>query len=138
MATKPKYKFSHRAGGFYYWTRRAPEFGPAYEEQITVSTLYFWDQITDDDSLPHCDCKKSGTWGATGMMPDDRHCLVVTKTSQYLAHVPDCASRGPRIGEGMPVCRRPKGHKGLHRANPEDGWGSNSTWGLRMEDGSYL
>lgn len=49
-----------------------------------------------------------------------------------------CDSRGPRIGaEGCPRCRLTKGHGGVHRADPEDGWGEVS-WGLLMEDGSYL
>lgn len=49
-----------------------------------------------------------------------------------------CDSRGPRIGEdGCPRCRFTKGHSGVHRATPEDGWGEVS-WGLLMNDGTYL
>lgn len=83
MATKMK--FSHRAGGRYYWTRPA---GNGYEEQVSCSVLWFWGWVSGDDSLPACgdDCDKRGFWGATGMMPDGNHCLVITKNRQYLAH----------------------------------------------------
>ena len=34
-----------------------------------------------------------------------------------------CMSRGPRIGnEGVPYCKRPVGHDGRHKPDPEDGW----------------
>lgn len=47
-----------------------------------------------------------------------------------------CGSRGPRIGhEGVPLCRQPKGHKGPHRPNDEDGWGI-VTWPTEPEDGA--
>lgn len=43
---------------------------------------------------------------------------------------PICGSRGPRIGgEGQPVCKRPPGHKGLHKPRPDDGWGQDMAWG---------
>lgn len=42
---------------------------------------------------------------------------------------PVCDSRGPRIGDsGVPYCRRPAGHHGQHRPDPEDGWGNSVTW----------
>jgi hypothetical protein len=83
---RTKYKFSHRSGRRYYWTRRAPEFGPAYEEQISCSVLWFWGWVTDDSSLPKCNCEKGGHWGATAMMPDNNHVLVSRPEIQYLAH----------------------------------------------------
>lgn len=81
----PHFRFSHRSRGQYYWKRSIPG-SPAYEEIISCSVLWFWGWITDDTSLPRCDCDKTGIWGATGMMPDDNHVLVRTEQRQYLAH----------------------------------------------------
>lgn len=40
-----------------------------------------------------------------------------------------CASRGPRVADdGVPYCKLELGHEGVHRAHPEDGWGSNGAW----------
>lgn len=40
-----------------------------------------------------------------------------------------CWSHGPRIGnDGRPVCFRPEGHSGPHRAHPESGF-ECVTWG---------
>lgn len=83
-----RFRFSHRAGGRYYWRRPAPHYGPGYDEIVSCSVLWFWGWITDDITLTPCDpgCKKSGAWVATGMMPDNNHVLVCTKNRQYLAH----------------------------------------------------
>lgn len=83
-----RFRFSHRAGGRYYWRRPSPEYGPTYEEVVSCSVLWFWGWVTDDTTLPPCDsdCEKRGTWGATGMMPDDNHILVRTENRQYITH----------------------------------------------------
>ena len=36
------YRFSHRADNTYYWTRRAPGFGTAYDEVISCNVDWFW------------------------------------------------------------------------------------------------
>jgi hypothetical protein len=82
---KPKFKFSHRSRGTLYWKRRL---GNGFEEQITANALWFFGQISDDDSLPPCDgtCgARRGLWGATGIMPPG-HVLVSVPNRQYLAH----------------------------------------------------
>jgi hypothetical protein len=78
-----RYKFSHRANGRYYWTR--PSANGVYEEQVSCNVLWFWGWTSTDSTLPPCDCR-TGYWGATGLMPDNNHCLVITKHRQYLAH----------------------------------------------------
>lgn len=37
---RTRYKFSHRAGGRYYWRRRVP--GTVYEEVISCNVDWFW------------------------------------------------------------------------------------------------
>jgi hypothetical protein len=94
---KTKYKFSHRAGGRLYWTAPAPGFGPAYEELVSCNALWFWGDITDDDTLPQCSsepCAHTGEWGATGIMPPGHVLVIKHDTSgkiirQYLAHKED-------------------------------------------------
>lgn len=82
---RTKYKFSHRAGGKYYWKARVPG-QTAYEESVSANVLWFWGWTTADDSLEKCDCEARGLWGATGLMPDSNHVLVTTKNQSYLAH----------------------------------------------------
>jgi hypothetical protein len=47
----------------------------------------------------------------------------VSMTKQVL-----CYSKGPRIGEASPYCKRHKGHSGSHWPAEEDGWGNRVTW----------
>lgn len=93
---KTKFTFSHQAGGRYYWTRPV-EGARGFVEQVSCSVLWFWGQVTDDTSLPKCDCEAAGSWGATGRMPVD-HVLVANKRHQYLAHCKwPLPQRGARV-----------------------------------------
>lgn len=84
-------------------------------------------------------CKGAGSVKVTQANGDETivPCYPACTSGRTLSW-PICDSRGPRIGDdGVPYCRRPAGHHGHHRPDPEDGWG-NVTWTDMLREASTL
>lgn len=89
-------------------------------------------------SYVNADGAKMLVWQSTTRLPNDSRVEQITCSANWFWDTPICGSRGPRIGEeGMPVCKRPPNHKGLHRPYESDGWGASMSWGIPLSDGRY-